>query len=219
MRRWCLGIAICTALGVITTVGVSWFIAAFLIGYQQFPLDSDFRIEPMSDWIFKTDGQVGEPPGGAMVWYTATSEQWTQRTFSYEWGLPPPLIETRIGWPALGMAYRSVGGKELPGAVAETTLRPAEIGIAIELRENPQPHTAFGLEIPPVPVRLPVVVRPLAFAANASFYATLWFVLLFGRSVWVSIRGWRRTRRGACGGCGYHISDLVVCPECGAERP
>jgi hypothetical protein len=62
------------------------------------------------------------------------------------------------------------------------------------------------------PCVLPLKPRPLAFAVNTAFYATLAWLLCGGPA---SIRRAWRTRNHQCAACAYPIGTSPVCPECG----
>ncbi len=62
---------------------------------------------------------------------------------------------------------------------------------------------------------IPIGIVPSGLALNWLFYAPL-FYLLF--SVVPGVRHVRRKRRGLCLRCGYDLSGLASCPECGADR-
>ncbi len=59
---------------------------------------------------------------------------------------------------------------------------------------------------------LPTAVLWPGFAVNAAFYAGVCWVLLAAPGVVVR---WRRRRRGRCAACGYDLTGLDACPECG----
>lgn len=59
---------------------------------------------------------------------------------------------------------------------------------------------------------VPIIPRPLGFAADTVFFAGCFLALGMGYS---GIRGVWRGRRGACSGCGYLLEGLALCPECG----
>lgn len=58
-------------------------------------------------------------------------------------------------------------------------------------------------------------LRPVwpGFAVNAAFYAGVCWSLLATPGF---VRRWSRRRRGRCAACGYDLSGLEACPECGA---
>ena len=58
----------------------------------------------------------------------------------------------------------------------------------------------------------PLGPKPLAFAVNTLFYATVVFI---SASSIILTRQRLRTRRGACPHCGYPLATLSRCPECG----
>ena len=61
---------------------------------------------------------------------------------------------------------------------------------------------------------LPTRPLPIGFAANTAVYACAWFVVLCAP---VSIKTWRRRRRGQCVKCAYDLTGVTEsCPECGA---
>lgn len=62
---------------------------------------------------------------------------------------------------------------------------------------------------------VPIAIRWRGFAIN---------VVLFGLAPWMGFHGFVATRRrsrmsrGCCGRCGYDVSSLTKCPECGVDR-
>ena len=69
-----------------------------------------------------------------------------------------------------------------------------------------------GVRDPHRPIRFPVDIVPLAFAANTLFYA---FLMAAPWLVWKLVRWVRRPRMGLCRACGYDVRGLAMCPECG----
>ncbi|HZW06110.1 MAG TPA: hypothetical protein VFF65_03220, partial [Phycisphaerales bacterium] len=49
-------------------------------------------------------------------------------------------------------------------------------------------------------------------AANLALFGGAWLLVLTGPGV---IRSWQRRRKGGCPACGYNVSGVAVCPECG----
>ena len=56
---------------------------------------------------------------------------------------------------------------------------------------------------------------PLGFTLNSLIAAPLWIAVLFAPG-WT--RRFIRKRRGKCTACGYDITQLATCPECGTAR-
>lgn len=129
-------------------------------------------------------------------------EMWRDRDVSPMEGNQFTVIAVTSGWPMRALskqywhertdgAYRRwiTGGLRLP----EWTWRW-------------QGRNAYGT---------PIVSRPLwgGFAVNTLFFGFLaWVFVATSGQMW----RWRRRRRGLCVKCGYDVSGLARCPECGA---
>ena len=61
---------------------------------------------------------------------------------------------------------------------------------------------------------VPTQIIASGLAINTAFYATLWGILLVALP---AIKQRLRKRRGLCARCGYEVTDLPTCPECGSE--
>ena len=61
-------------------------------------------------------------------------------------------------------------------------------------------------------VNIPLRPRPIPFVVNWTFYT---FILLTPCLVLSLVRKKLRRDRGLCRKCGYEITDLKICPECG----
>ncbi len=71
---------------------------------------------------------------------------------------------------------------------------------------------------PSRPLAMPTGLLPRGVATNTAFYASLWWIPLFGVP---RVRRWNRIRRGLCSRCAYSLRGLdavATCPECG-QRP
>ncbi len=60
--------------------------------------------------------------------------------------------------------------------------------------------------------RLPIRPLPLGFTLNTIFYAILLYLPLF---TFTTLKRHRRKFRGLCTTCGYNLTGLTTCPECG----
>lgn len=182
--------AICTLLGVVLTVGSSWAVSVW-----------DTWRTGRTPWVstgifdFVRDGEV----------YRAHDSRRVGGRFVGVEACPPPVVEFRrapawVRTPPVGMTYSMATGWPRVCMVRYAGSR------GVDWAWQP-PIRLWGSW-------LVVPLRPLwpGFAINTAFYASLSWILLFApfalRSLW-------RSRRGRCRGCGYELSDLVACPECG----
>ncbi len=65
-------------------------------------------------------------------------------------------------------------------------------------------------------IRIPLLPIWPGLAANTAIFASLWAIPTLTIP---AIRRHRRARAGRCHACGYDITTLPRCPECGTHRP
>lgn len=75
-------------------------------------------------------------------------------------------------------------------------------------KNDPNPYGTDRYE------RLPIRPLPLGFAVNTLFYASL---LAAPVLVFAALKRRRRAKRGLCIGCGYDLTGVDACPECGRQ--
>jgi len=61
--------------------------------------------------------------------------------------------------------------------------------------------------------RLPLHPIPLGFIINSVFYGTFLWLPFMG---FVVMKRRRRIKRGLCAQCGYDLTGVATCPECGS---
>jgi hypothetical protein len=236
--RW---IALPLVLGVLTTVGVAWCIAAWLPQENWHEFSTCISADSTTYCFlseFRAAGAVRrtwhcEKPGafsmyspsmdipGPSTWLLSELEtpfpglRWgrMEHVFTHPLSLPQGM-EHATGWPALAGWY-SMRFVYTSGAFN------AEFEGAIEFPATP-PSRPFGVAQGGAIRALPL--RPIwpGLLINTAFYAILWLLPLGGLRA--ARRAWRR-HRGRCPACAYHLVGLtpapdsrVTCPECGAQE-
>lgn len=220
-RRWVVRGAVCVVLGVLTTVGVAWGLAAakfvdaqYFLGGQSVHdgrLDLEicagvgrvrrcsFFVEP-NTFVRRILSLVGF--GGRSVSSLDKLHHATE-TWSRQLDHRPSKERTReaTGWPRLAVwcGYCARG----PSFVVTV-----HGGIALAEATGPQFLLPQGRALPCRPIWSGLIIDS---AVYACLWGAVWFVcLLPGR-----VRRSRRLRRGLCVGCGYELAGLMKCPECG----
>jgi hypothetical protein len=199
--------AVSLPLGMVATVGVSWWFQLWV--RQDWRVQIDFANTTPIPWPRSV------PPS----WSTAAESTghtagpgWAFDTFG---GSKPSgfLHEVRTGWPALALKMHWV-----------FPVSPVEFGdLTPDLRIPKEGHD--GLAVPawmssPTSGNVaPIRPIPLGFALDTLLYAAVVWVVLLG---FPAVRNFRRARRGWCVKCGYDLAGLrgmgrvATCPECGA---
>lgn len=216
MRRWVKTIAVCLALGAVTTVVVAWgcWLRATWPRNGNAPLE-DFqisRIQSPGYW----DGRGSRTIGYAVYFLVSegSSACWIEYppleidhepSWVGEWlkndptELGPPPVAA-AGWPALCL-----------GAVSTYQTRVSSYAPSIPLWTKTI-NTGYS----PFSERLCLPLRPLlaGLLIDIGFFSAIWFVPL---GVIPMIRRARRHRRGLCPACAYDLRNLSAarCPECG----
>jgi hypothetical protein len=231
MRRWTIRIALCLALGVVTTVGVAWGLVAIAA--------NDWPKGPPPEEVSNTgvrsrfDEVFGPSDWGDLEWASlwAWDRHWPGVVIearNYRADIHSPtagrplnggITTLRAGWPVLSLTDVS-GFLYRDGDVAKRRFSGIQLG----------DDTFVSRWLPTNwPPSLPL--RPLwpGFLINTLFYAAIVFGLFFAPGL--TKRAIRR-KRGRCVNCGYdlrgHISSgsphpgplregegTVRCPECG----
>lgn len=118
------------------------------------------------------------------------------------------------GWPflALWCEFETEGAPGSQGGFP--WIGSPRGGIAL-----PWPKVTPSWYIPPPPLAaLPYRPLPIGLIADTLFFATAWWMLLFG---WRDLRRLRRRRKGRCERCTYDLHATPPnqpCPECGHQR-
>lgn len=134
----------------------------------------------------------------------------------YHFGFPvhATRMMNEVGWfadmsPSYGWKNAIVIRKG-SGAAAISCLKQ---NIILRKQQTWAPFAAWSRA-----VVVPAEILPLGLAANTAFYASAWWVAIFGLA---RSRRWNRQRRGLCARCAYDLRGLengAKCPECGATR-
>lgn len=112
-------------------------------------------------------------------------------------------FQVRVGWPARSLAYwheRAYGW----GEYAVGTRGKSGIALGRQIGSGAMFHERI---VPLQPLWGGLTLNTLAFAAV--------LFLPWQAAAWRRMQ--RRARRGLCAACGYELSGLNRCPECGAE--
>lgn len=115
------------------------------------------------------------------------------------------------GWPFYSMACEGYLDWSMEPKFRFQTPPDWRGGIAVPFWMRPStsgPEVLFF----PVPRPLPLRVVPLGFVADSVLYGVIAGCVLF---VPGAVRGAWRARRRLCRACGYPVSGLAICPECG----
>ncbi len=218
-----LGFAL--ALGLLTTVGVAWGLAAVERPMSVFADPGAGRLgDGVPCWRVRTWAFVGyttqtcspiynEGEARAERAYPGTIQSWsmaaappTDATIapgadrSYQW-----FSESAAGWP-----MRAFKGTTRYDGRANRSVSP---NYAIEA------HGQWSVTLGGHDYTLPVQPIWAGLIGNTLLAGAGWWVLMLipGR-----LRRWRRRRAGRCEQCGYGREGLAagaVCPECGAVNP
>ncbi|MBX3407361.1 MAG: hypothetical protein KF869_11430 [Phycisphaeraceae bacterium] len=131
-----------------------------------------------------------------------------------------PEVKDRFERHVSGSHWVRVVGWGWPCAsVGVVWLREEPITLDVEGMPHRESGIRGGLPLPkfaqrgPWANRLPVMPMWPGFALNTLLYGALVGSALFGPG---AIRRTLRRRRGACIVCGYDLTGLAMCPECGA---
>ncbi len=211
LKRVLLVFAACVFMGLATNILVAWAIAVWV----PYP---DPRI-----WDNPTSGPVASITGIPADWPVTDHIARRNAIGRTEWQFmqrddpitkkPPPdytvLHLYRVGWPLESLESQTAS-RHAFGRLPNSTWSPA---IRIPSALRPEWLTRSGREYQD---ELPL--RPIwpAFALNTLFYSTVVWVLVIA---FYSIRRVRRRLGSRCASCGYPISGLTLCPECGTLAP
>jgi hypothetical protein len=214
MRRWIWIILISLLLGMILNVAATWTIVVRKIGTEGLTYVHS-TAQAKASWAVSVpaDWPAESTQTDVMRWSSFESHrQLAARADGASLSFYD--VERRsFGWPMLSMSlYLGTRIDAVPNGPQSKTvinLPSLTIGAGWVLRDRRDMQDV-----------LPLVPRPLGFAVNSAFYGLLVFAMI---AVFVFVfRPFRRAAwraKGLCGGCGYEIGDLMVCPECGAGRP
>lgn len=219
MRRRMWTIAICVIGGLLLTLFSAWALA---LAHARWDLPSKGADLPLewpasvpSDWTtVPIDAGVAEGSGRTLFM--------AREPIRNTWIRYMNLHE--FGWPMRSMYFTD--GFALSNWQART---PTAVQPPMPRVDSPEWREGFLVRVdrlpgaaawPFGPARLPTSVLPLGFVVNwLSFAAALFCAVLVLQKLGKLTAAAVRRRRGLCGGCGYEIGDLVVCPECGSGRP
>ena len=211
MKRWTLRILILLILGVVTTVGVAWAVAACVtrIGNQESLGSEDFNVligawhNPGCDFYFvhclRTDEKgltLVDERTPAWVDYDANFVRVDGR------------YDLDKAWAAAGCPMRALVCEYALDQSYHFIHNVAGFGLDGEVRIG---HFAIADRVLPLRPTLP------GFIINTTFYAALWFVLIFGwRAHLRLVRRWQ----GHCPMCKYDLRGEMEqgCSECGWNR-
>jgi ankyrin repeat protein len=201
-------------LGVLTTVGVSWWLAAFAYPYA---FVGGYVVAGRNAYVSEEAGAKEISAWAATAAPDAEREALPAPPWSVLRYAEPPeraLREQATGWPMLAMySRREYTSHEVAYSVDsiwfDETERIGSIGVAAR-----KPHTAADYQT------LPLIPMWRGFAVNTALACVSWLVVLrmlvLPRAVW---RWWRR-RAGRCAGCGFDLrfTSSAQCTECGLDR-
>jgi len=239
MKRWTLRILILLILGVVTTVGVAWGLAAAVDMTWMEPQSVAFRLPPAGTQTRRVEYQHFFNTTGAtrVVWvevvvfgmptfatyvetpYTSTSRRLdSPNARALQWcfrdDMPPdPLmhVSDARGWPMLALS----GGLDLaPSGGGSRDVTRTYWTIAVM-----KPDQMSWLYPNVDCMRRFIPARPIfpGFLVNTLFYAAMWFGIFFGVA---ALRRFVRKKRGRCVKCSYDLRGQfdMGCPECGWGR-
>jgi len=205
MTRWTLRISLCFILGVVTTVGVAWGLAALCVwGTEDSTQPGWTRL-----WSSRRPQGVTELPA-----HWTSSESFGATTYI---GVSSSPVVARLHWITCGWPRASLEGGEWRIGDPQFAGRAVEfvpdgvIGSAHDRLPARNNHVRLGL--------LPL--RPIfpGFLVNTLFYSGVWFGIFFGVA---TLRRALRKKRGRCVKCSYDLrgapGDVKGCPECGWGR-
>lgn len=246
MKRRLAIIAVFLVLGAVVNVGVIWGSQFLIYDSMVYHRDSSIHeVGPTPNaWPINVPATWPEPESSRSIrtfWHdmemhatvkrdeipvlsltnvspTEMTTQWF--VHQYRWGLPyrsmrcvqaaQSDMETRVdGGGLVGPININWQYREEPGLAnairsgIEITI-PSSMGIA--LRGN-GPRTQRWTMLPLQPL-------PLGFTINTLFYASLLAAPVLG---FATLKRRRRAKRGLCIGCGYEVTGVDVCPECGRQ--
>lgn len=215
LRRLLLAL-LCLAIGAVTTIAIAWYIAArgslvtYTGQYTHAATPADIPWLLRDDW--PTPEQVRVMPG-------------TQRGYELrgvdciaaghegdkEGGRVLTLWSSRFGWPMHALQrfeLSSFGGNADVTRASEALAREFPNRGSLPLPTKLiQPATGGATTLPAWPLWL-------GFAVDTTLYALLAAAIISAPAV-LRRRAWRKA--GKCTGCGYEITDLQTCPECGGR--
>jgi len=210
VRRRLLQVGVCLAVGIVTTVAAAWSFALWSKDGAPSPM---FNIQG----VFGKDGKAMPFPQTAEGRGFGVRVEFKKHIESSSTPAGPMLFladdSNRLasGWPFPAMEYRVIYGTNTPP--------PGLLTTQIGWNANGGPWLLDGVR-PPQTLRaqpwrfLPLRPRALGFAANTGLVAGLVWCAAFG---WRDARRLVRSRRERCLRCGYPVSGLARCPECGTE--
>ncbi len=207
-------VILCLAVGVVATYASAWLSFATS---QSLTLIANPQKAGKAEWMFVAPEGTPEPIGSGVTTITGAEfryEQWNDDGLVFV-PIAPSMPERmlvanrhRYGWPTLAI---------------ETRHWDAYLDTALGIRdEDPRYELSVfstGVRVGSGPRRAPL--RPVwpGFLINTLLYAGAAWLLLALPEGWRIARGrsvWQRRRRGLCPACGYDLSGLTACPECGA---
>lgn len=219
--------SLCLAVGAAINVAVAWSCVALgtlkvVNGQQRRPPTARPDV-PESGWLAPTrlDWPVPVPthwpePSG-VAWSGSIGVDW--RSGMTSWDDPKHTVQALwAGWPMKSLSW--VQRETTDSAGARTTWSEG-VGPLVPRAGNAGPGTMsnWGWAAGWVPRQLPLSPVWLGSAVNTFLYAI--GVWCLGAAAILSARRWvraHRSRRGACLRCGYPVSGLQGCPECGNGR-
>lgn len=191
--KWARRLVLCLMLGALVNLGMAWgcslgFAYAdtkILAGTMQ------YRLTFVREWPIK-----GMPPAEAIGRGTITAYGVTNSYYSESKRGHPWMLYRSAGLPlhafhAWTDDWRTPRTPQTPPGASALHWR-----FAVDIRGTVFPYRPM----------------PLGFTVNTLLYAALLFLLTLGLSVF---KRRRRLRGGLCVRCGYDITGLTACPECG----
>ncbi len=213
---------LCLLVGSIVTVATSWLISA---AYARRVLGGWGIV---SEQVNAPGQVIRELPTGMPLPGSYPRATWTSRSESFgrvtlramgSQGWTPGQVmgegypeapqrawageQVRLGWPMAALERRSWDAYVIPG----------ESDAPLDELASPLGAIDLGLASGRADHGYPLIPVWPGFVVNVLAYGAICWMLLTAPGVAVR---WRRKRRGLCRGCGYDMTGVETCPECGA---
>lgn len=201
MRRWIYRSILLLTTGFVFTIAACWA-PMFYVYKQQYN-----TIYVKTDtWVFDVPATWPPSPDSGVIQSDSRFVSFRQQgNRLYSLDHEYVVGELRSGWPLKAMTARFAHYYSTRGLVVNRE----NIGtLARGISVSGSDHTWLP--------RLPLLPRPFPFLVNTFVYAiTSGVVWLSATHALQQTRSWLRIRRGLCRKCGYDLTGLETCPECG----